>query len=62
MGCRPLNRVTMLTDYIAPEQRSVATANQDVVYGTAFFSLEKEPVVAAFQCERGSTFWFELPV
>ena len=27
----PLNRFTMLTDYIAAEQRSVACPNQDVV-------------------------------
>ncbi len=41
----PLNRVTMLTDYIKPEERAVATPNQDVVYGFGIMSLEKEPVV-----------------
>ena len=29
----PLNRLAMLTDYVAPEQRNVACPNQDVVYG-----------------------------
>src|SRR6516164_4446679 len=29
----PINRLGMLTDYISPEQRSVACPNQDVVYG-----------------------------
>lgn len=41
----PLNRLTMLTDYIKPEERAVATPNQDVVYGFGLFSLEKEPAV-----------------
>ncbi len=41
----PLNRVTMLTDYIKPEERAVATPNQDVIYGFGIMSLEKEPVV-----------------
>ena len=29
----PLNRIVMLTDYVAPEERIVACPNQDVVYG-----------------------------
>src|SRR5262245_31923421 len=33
----PLNRLTMLTDYIKPEERAVATPNQDVVYGFGVF-------------------------
>ena len=41
----PLNSLTMLTDYIKPEERAVATPNQDVVYGFGLLSLEKEPVV-----------------
>ncbi len=32
----PLNTFGMLTDYIAPEQRSVACPNQDVVYGAGY--------------------------
>ena len=52
----PLNRLTMLTDYIKPEERAVATPNQDVVYGFGILSLEKEPVV--FQVpDFGERFW-----
>nr|WP_315597986.1 DUF1254 domain-containing protein [uncultured Cupriavidus sp.] len=52
----PLNRLTMLTDYIKPEERAVATPNQDVAYGFGIFSLEKEPAV--FQVpDFGSRFW-----
>ncbi|MFL9889123.1 DUF1214 domain-containing protein [Paraburkholderia agricolaris] len=52
----PLNRLTMLVDYIKPEERAVATPNQDVVYGFGILSLEKEPVV--FQVpDFGSRFW-----
>ena len=29
----PLNRIVMLTDYVAPDGRIVACPNQDVVYG-----------------------------
>ena len=39
------NGLAMLTDYISPEERSVACPNQDVVYGTGFFDLDKEPVI-----------------
>lgn len=52
----PLNHLTMLTDYIKPEERAVATPNQDVVYGFGIFSLEKEPAV--FQVpDFGNRFW-----
>jgi len=52
----PLNRLTMLTDYIKPEERAVATPNQDVVYGFGIFALDKEPVV--FQVPNfGERFW-----
>lgn len=52
----PLNRLTMLTDYIKPEERAVATPNQDVAYGFGLLSLEKEPVV--FQVpDFGDRFW-----
>jgi hypothetical protein len=39
------NGLAMLTGYISPEQKSVACPNQDVVYGTGFFDLDKEPVI-----------------
>ena len=41
----PLNKLAMLTDYISPEQRSVACPNQDVVYGAGFVALDISPVV-----------------
>jgi hypothetical protein len=41
----PLNRIVMLTDYVAPDERIVACPNQDVVYGVGSLGLEKSPVV-----------------
>jgi hypothetical protein len=52
----PLNRLTMLTGYVKPEERAVATPNQDTVYGFGIFSLEREPVI--FQVpDFGSRYW-----
>lgn len=52
----PVNSLTMLTDYVKPEERAVATPNQDVAYGFGLLSLEKEPVV--FQVpDFGRRFW-----
>lgn len=52
----PLNRLTMLTEYIKPEERAVATPNQDVAYGFGIFALEQEPVI--FQVpDFGDRFW-----
>ncbi len=39
------NGLSMLTGYISPEQKSVACPNQDVVYGTGFFDLDKDAVI-----------------
>ena len=52
----PLNRFAMLTDYIAPEQRSVACPNQDVVYGAGFAALDISPVVVQVP-DFGTRFW-----
>ena len=41
----PPNQLTMLRDYIAPEERIAACPNQDVVYGFGVLDLSKEPVV-----------------
>jgi hypothetical protein len=41
----PLNRVVMLTDHVATDERIVACPNQDVVYGSGSLGLEKSPVV-----------------
>jgi len=40
------NGVAMLTDYISPEQRFIATTNQDAVYGFGFLdNLDNEAIV-----------------
>ena len=52
----PLNRIVMLTDYIAPDERIVACPNQDVVYGSGLLGLEKSPVVIQVP-DFGNRFW-----
>jgi hypothetical protein len=52
----PLNRLAMLTDYIKPEERSVATPNQDTVYGFALLSLDRSAVVLQVP-DFGDRFW-----
>ena len=41
----PLNRLVMLTDYVAADERIVACPNQDVAYGGGSVGLELTPVV-----------------
>jgi hypothetical protein len=38
------NRLAMLTGYIDPKQHFIACPNQDVVYGAAFFALDRAPM------------------
>jgi hypothetical protein len=52
----PLNRIVMLTDYIAPDERIVACPNQDVTYGIGSLGLEKSPVVIQV-LDFGDRFW-----
>ena len=52
----PLNRIVMLTDYVAPDERIVACSNQDVVYGGGSLGLEKSPVVIQAP-DFGDRFW-----
>jgi hypothetical protein len=52
----PLNRLEMLTDYIAPEERVVACPNQDVVYGLGVLALDVSPVVVQVPDFKGR-FW-----
>lgn len=52
----PLNRLSMLHDYIEPEQRWVACPNQDVVYGAAIAALERSPVILQVP-DFGDRFW-----
>ncbi len=41
----PINHLSMLVDYIKPEERGVVTPNQDVVYGQGFADLSQDAVV-----------------
>ncbi|PHQ65836.1 MAG: hypothetical protein COB99_01820 [Sulfurimonas sp.] len=52
----PRGRLSMLNDYVNPDQGFVACPNQDVVYGTAFCSLDKEPIVIQVP-DFGDRFW-----
>jgi hypothetical protein len=52
----PLNRLTMLTDYIDPAERLVACPNQDVVYGAGSLALDLSPVVVQVP-DFGERFW-----
>jgi len=52
----PVNYMGMLTDYIDPAERIVATPNQDVVYGISILSLDREPVVLQVP-DFGKRFW-----
>lgn len=52
----PLNRLSMLTDYIDPKERLVACPNQDVVYGAVTLALDIEPVVIQVP-DFGDRFW-----
>ena len=46
----------MLTDYVDPEERSVACPNQDVVYGVGALALDVSPVVMQVP-DFGDRFW-----
>jgi hypothetical protein len=52
----PLNRLTMLMDYVDPEERNVACPNQDVVYGLGLLALDASPVVIQVP-DFGDRFW-----
>lgn len=52
----PLNTLSMLHDYVQPEQRWVACPNQDVVYGAGIAALERSPVVLQIP-DFGTRFW-----
>jgi hypothetical protein len=52
----PPNQLSMLTDYIQPEERLVACPNQDVVYGFSILTLDEEPVVVQVP-DFGDRFW-----
>ena len=52
----PLNGLTMLMDYVNPEERNVACPNQDVVYGLGLLALDVSPVVIQVP-DFGDRFW-----
>jgi hypothetical protein len=52
----PINQLAMLTDYVDPEERSVACPNQDVVYGVGSLALDVSPVVVQVP-DFGDRFW-----
>lgn len=52
----PLNRLSMLSDYIEPQERVVACPNQDVIYGAGSIGLDIEPVVIQVP-DFGERFW-----
>jgi hypothetical protein len=52
----PINRLTMLTDYVEPTERAVACPNQDVVYGLGLLALDQSPVVIQVP-DFGQRFW-----
>jgi hypothetical protein len=52
----PLNRIVMLTDYVAPEERIVACPNQDVAYGGGSLGFDRSAVVIQVP-DFGERFW-----
>lgn len=52
----PPNRLSMLHDYIEPQERFIACPNQDVVYGQAILSLDQSPIIVQVP-DFGSRFW-----
>ena len=52
----PMNKVVMLTNYISPSETYMDIPNQDVVYGMAWLSLAKEPLVVQVP-DFGNRFW-----
>jgi hypothetical protein len=52
----PPNRLSMLTDYIEPQERLVACPNQDVVYGFSLLALDQSPIVIQVP-DFGDRFW-----
>jgi len=51
------NSLSMLTNYVSPEQHFVTCTNQDVVDGFGFLdNLDEEPIVFQFP-DLGDRFW-----
>jgi hypothetical protein len=56
----PTGRVSMLTDYIKPEQTFVTCPNQDTVYGGGFMALDTMPVVVQVPDFGGRFFTYQI--
>jgi hypothetical protein len=56
MPAAPLNRLGMLTDYVAPEERVATCPNQDVVYGGGSLALDVSAVILQVP-DFGERFW-----
>lgn len=52
----PVNHLSMLHDYVAPEERMVACPNQDVAYGFGLIDLSQEPAIVQVP-DFGDRFW-----
>lgn len=52
----PMGQLSMLTDYIKPEETFVTCPNQDVAYGLGFYALENGPIVIQVP-DFGDRFW-----
>jgi len=52
----PLNRLGMLSDYVAPEERIMACPSHDVIYGSGVLALDVAPVVIQVP-DFGDRFW-----
>jgi len=52
----PMGQLSMLTDYIKPEETFVTCPNQDVAYGLGFYALDNGPVVIQVP-DFGDRFW-----
>jgi hypothetical protein len=52
----PVNRITMLVDYIRPDERAIVTPNQDTVYGQGFADLGQDAVIMELP-DFGGRYW-----
>ncbi len=56
LAVAPLNRLAMLPDFVAPEQRHVACPDRDAVHGIGMLALDVSPVVIQVP-DFGNRFW-----
>ena len=56
----PTNQLSMLRDYIEPQERLVACPNQDVIYGFGVLSLEGEPMIIQVPDFKGRFWVFQV--